>query len=81
MIETQMDEHKCTQNRFVDTIKVIYGPSIDNGWKDWILQVSHVASAKDVHDGEAETIGELCSQHEFIIYYCPFCGIELNAKK
>jgi hypothetical protein len=37
-----------------------------------------IAGAQDVHDGEAETIGEVLYQSEFIISYCPFCGVSLR---
>lgn len=74
-----MKTHNCTQNQIADFgVKIIYGPELESGWQSWILQNIRFAGAKDVQDGEAESIGEVLSHNEIAINFCPFCGIELN---
>lgn len=71
--------HQCKQNRFSQTgIQIIFGPSVDENWNNWILRVARFTHTKDVHDGEASEVGEALCTHEFVIHYCPFCGIELS---
>jgi len=72
-------EHICPEARcFDDETRIIYGPSINNDWGSWILQITHLADKKEVEMGEAEFVGELTHQVELAIKYCPFCGVELR---
>jgi hypothetical protein len=53
-------EHKCPRNRFIDTgTRILYGPSIEDGWQSWILEVPSITDEKAVRDGEAETVGAI----------------------
>jgi hypothetical protein len=78
-----MREHHCPQNRHKE-IYVLYGPAIDEGasggnWSDqWILRVDRIAHQQDVANGEAIAVGDLLHRDEFIIDFCPFCGIHLD---
>jgi hypothetical protein len=74
-------EHKCPQNRFTDkksSVRILYGPSVDDGWESWILDHTWLAGEKEVYGGEAEAIGETMNESQFVISYCPFCGLELG---
>lgn len=74
-----MIEHKCDNNQFTETsIKVLYGPSVDQSWQSWILSVSQFATPKDVYDGEAENVGEEMFHSEFSISFCTFFGANLT---
>jgi hypothetical protein len=70
-------DHVCQQNTH-RYIQVLYGPSLDPDWKHWIMRFSRFANRTDIDDGAAETVGDLLCQHEFIISFCPFCGVKLR---
>ena len=78
-----MREHRCPKNRH-EEIYVLYNTpdgdwSSEGSWGDrWVLRVERIAHEQDVIDGEAEEIGRLMYSDEFIIEYCPFCGIDLK---
>jgi hypothetical protein len=53
-----MKEHKCQKGYGIDDeIKIIYGPSLNNDWNSWIIQISSIADEKEVEMGEAEFVG------------------------
>jgi hypothetical protein len=72
-------EHNCHQSkRRHPDIRVLYGPSLRSSLKGWILQVERIAREQDVYDGEANIVGQVMFGWQFVINFCPFCGIKLD---
>ncbi len=48
------------------------------GIPGWYFVRSLYATEQDVYDGEAEEIGEEISSSAMLIFFCPFCGLQLK---
>ena len=68
--------HECNKAPDYDSIrilKVIY----DEEEPYWVLSSASISNEKEVADGEASEVGEVMSNTEITIDYCPFCGQRL----
>ena len=73
-------EHVCAENSFRNTgIRLLYGPEVEEGWENWILEVAALATQIEVDGGMAESVGEVMHSSAFVIAFCPFCGMRLDA--
>ena len=76
-------EQKGYQNHYCDNmptedVAVIYTVPYDDGEKKrWWLYIYKEATEADVEEFEAEEVGEIISNYEIPILFCPFCGIDL----
>ena len=63
-------------------IAVIYFDPYDIGDKKrWWLYIYEEAAEKDVEEFKADEVGEILSNYEIPITFCPFCGIDLRKIK
>ncbi|MGD9161134.1 MAG: hypothetical protein PVG39_22140 [Desulfobacteraceae bacterium] len=79
-----MEENKEYQNHYcnhmpTEGIAVIYFDPYDVGDKKrWWLSICEEATEEDVEEFEAEEVGEILSNYEIPIIFCPFCGTDLR---
>lgn len=87
LLKVKMEEiigQKGYQNHYCDnmpteSIAVIYSDPYEVGEKKrWWLYIYEEATEEDVEEFEAEEVGEILSNYEIPITFCPFCGIDLR---
>ena len=73
------DQHKCAATGGHDEIALLYISSPKSDLPpDWTMARIWLAGSEEVHDGEADEVGEALRLSLIEIKYCPFCGQELQ---
>jgi hypothetical protein len=76
--QKEYQNHYC-DNIPTEGIAVIYtAPYYTDDKKQWWLYIYEEATEEDVEEFEAEEVGEMITNYEIPISFCPFCGIDLR---
>lgn len=72
-------EHNCSANTFPKHDRLLHCTSAHEEAKDeWQLHNIHYADEDEVAMGEADYVDEITYHSMILIYFCPFCGLDLK---